>query len=381
MKNNKGFTVIELAVSFCLVSAIAILLFQVVLSLKDLYISGTIKTTMLNRQGIMTKKINDELEEKKLNRVESCGISCLRFTYIDNSTADLLVDPYLETITFDNYTIKLTEGSSFGTLKTEIYSPSPATSTDKNSVMKISIPITNKFADGDYGIYVVYGYNNNTVYGGISINNDLPINNVILSLDGINMETKLFGSEANSNISFTNNQLYAHIFHHYSNNGSNVFNNIDNLLKSNNTNMFSGLGTLKVLTGKYSSDIETTTVDESKYDSFDFLLGYPSLSTTGYNNWVQTSNPTTDKIAGYQPKDILWQGTNGVFGGLEFNGLNHAGAFIDGAVSINDYYFAIGQKKATDSGIMGPTGVTQTVDLWIRIDDYIDKYSLSNIVY
>ena len=39
MKNNKGFTLIELAVSFCLAATISIMLLQLVLSLKEVYIS------------------------------------------------------------------------------------------------------------------------------------------------------------------------------------------------------------------------------------------------------------------------------------------------------------------------------------------------------
>ena len=65
MKNNKGFTIIELAVSFCLVAAVSITLLQLVLTLKEVYLSGDVKTTLLNKQGIMTKKIYDDLNHEK----------------------------------------------------------------------------------------------------------------------------------------------------------------------------------------------------------------------------------------------------------------------------------------------------------------------------
>ena len=61
MKNNKGFTIIELAVSFVLVATISIVLLQLVLSLKSVYLEGDIKTTLLNKQGIMTKYIYDDI--------------------------------------------------------------------------------------------------------------------------------------------------------------------------------------------------------------------------------------------------------------------------------------------------------------------------------
>ena len=87
MKNNKGFTVVELSVSFCLVAVIAILLFQVVLSLKEVYTSGDIKTGLLTKQGLMLKKIKEDLNSKTLVSVTSCEGEgyCFSFTYTDGS--------------------------------------------------------------------------------------------------------------------------------------------------------------------------------------------------------------------------------------------------------------------------------------------------------
>ena len=81
--NKKGFTIIELGMSFCIVSAIAIVLFQLVVSIKDLYLAGNVKTTLLNKQGIMTKRINDDLVAYDLKKINSCGISCLEFSYAE----------------------------------------------------------------------------------------------------------------------------------------------------------------------------------------------------------------------------------------------------------------------------------------------------------
>ena len=53
MKNNRGFTVVEMGVSFCLIFTVCILLFHVDLSLKELYIKSDIETTLLNKQGII----------------------------------------------------------------------------------------------------------------------------------------------------------------------------------------------------------------------------------------------------------------------------------------------------------------------------------------
>ena len=68
MNKNKGFTVIETIVSFCLISVVSIMVLQIILSVRDLYIIGDVKTTMLVKQGIMVQKIQDDATKKGINR-------------------------------------------------------------------------------------------------------------------------------------------------------------------------------------------------------------------------------------------------------------------------------------------------------------------------
>ena len=136
---KKGFTLIELIVSFCLVSAIVVMLFQLIFTLKELYVSGNIKTMMLNRQGIMTRKIYEELNSKDLTEIKACGISCLTFNFLDGSSSTLSLDVAANTITYGNYTMELTEDSHIG--QVEFDTGIDSTSTTGNYVFKISIPI------------------------------------------------------------------------------------------------------------------------------------------------------------------------------------------------------------------------------------------------
>jgi len=59
MKNEKGFTLIELISSFVLISLIVALLFEVLFIVKNLYSDSGIKTELLIKQALISEKINE----------------------------------------------------------------------------------------------------------------------------------------------------------------------------------------------------------------------------------------------------------------------------------------------------------------------------------
>lgn len=155
MKKN-GFTLIEMAVSFCLVAAVSILLFQIIANMKELYLSGDVKTTLLNRQAIMTKKIYDQLNEDSLTSVTNCGSECYQFQFSSGESAKFQIDRERGTISYGNYQIIYGKGSSLGSL--EVFQQSYG----GNSILNIVLPITNKLVQGDYGIQILVQYNAST---------------------------------------------------------------------------------------------------------------------------------------------------------------------------------------------------------------------------
>lgn len=154
MKNNRGFTVVEMGVSFCLIFTVCILLFQVVLSLKELYIKSDIETTLLNKQGIILNKMYNDFRNKGVSSAKPCGASCISFELSDGNTKQLSTNKSNKTITYDGYVWKLDDTSSVGDL-----SFAAGTKTGYGTYFKITIPVTNKLIDSkDFGLDVVYGY-------------------------------------------------------------------------------------------------------------------------------------------------------------------------------------------------------------------------------
>lgn len=150
MNKNKGFTVIETIVSFCLISVVTIMVLQIILSIRDLYVIGDIKTTMLVKQGIMVQKIQDDINKKGINRIDECDIkdnNCKKIIFNDGSSTNLQKKD--EYIYYNNYKYNLLNGSTASDITIDSHESSDG------KLFKISIPIKHKLLDDDLGIYVI----------------------------------------------------------------------------------------------------------------------------------------------------------------------------------------------------------------------------------
>lgn len=161
MKNNKGFTVVELLASFLLSSVIIVILFQLIISLKELYQTSGLKTNLVNKQNLMINKINADLLEKDVTEISSCGEDCIQFTFSDTTQKRFYVDVNNGTISYDNYTINLDNKSYFSTITITVTS---AQSNGNNMILNIDVPIYNEnFKNDNFGLNIVYTFNNNSV--------------------------------------------------------------------------------------------------------------------------------------------------------------------------------------------------------------------------
>ena len=59
--NNKGFTIIELLTSFTLTMIIVVFLFEIVLELKDVYITNSLRVKIMEKNAALATTLNDKL--------------------------------------------------------------------------------------------------------------------------------------------------------------------------------------------------------------------------------------------------------------------------------------------------------------------------------
>lgn len=162
---NKGFTLIEMLVSFVLSIVLIIILFQLILNLKEVYMSSGIKSELLNKQNIITNKIYKDLKEKQVISLEECepALVCVNLNFSDGTTKTIKADEIDKTIEYDDYKIKLNNGSYFGNININTNSYG-----GKDNLIDIKIPVYNYlFKNTDFGINILYTYDSNLVLNNI----------------------------------------------------------------------------------------------------------------------------------------------------------------------------------------------------------------------
>ena len=181
MKNEKGFTIIELITSFVLVSLIVTLLFEVLFIIKNLYSDSGVKTELLIKQALISEKINDEFNSKNIMVARKCGDTCVEFKFTDGSSSKLTFNRETNTFSYGNYKTKLIEGSEYGNIdiKTETVLDMPIGFND--SLIQIKIPIYHKLIKHeDFGINILYQYDSrNTAISGLNISDVVDSNKMI----------------------------------------------------------------------------------------------------------------------------------------------------------------------------------------------------------
>lgn len=162
MNKNKGFTTIELITSFTLASVIRIILFNIILILKDNLSEVNAKTNLLVEKDNLSYNINKRFKEKELSSVTMCdeGDKCYEFKYSDDTSDKLVYSNTDKSITFNNYTFDIIDGITVEEPTiTEHYDT--MSSTTYNGYFIINIPI--KLDNKDYSIKVVKHFNTDSL--------------------------------------------------------------------------------------------------------------------------------------------------------------------------------------------------------------------------
>ena len=91
MLNKKGFTIIELIVSFAFVSILTASLFAVVINYKEKEQDVSVETELLSFKYKITIEIENDIQKKLLNYIEYC-IDSNRFSKYKAHNLHILID-------------------------------------------------------------------------------------------------------------------------------------------------------------------------------------------------------------------------------------------------------------------------------------------------
>lgn len=156
-----GFTTIELIITFSLISFIMIFLFEVIVIVREAYISTGFRTELVNKQSNIIRIVNKELNTSRITNIVSCGEECLTISFNNGSSSRLEINRDENLFTFGSYTTELVANSAFGQFKIETITDYDVSPNKKNSILNIRIPIHHDLYEGEnFGINIVYMYDN-----------------------------------------------------------------------------------------------------------------------------------------------------------------------------------------------------------------------------
>lgn len=197
MKNNKGFSVLELIVSFSLTITVIAILFELVIVMKNLYDENNVRTQLLNNKNLLTDLIYTDINNKELTEINlsnSDNVNSLEFTFGDG-TQKTLKWGYGISTSESNHEVNMAATVSYGDYvvtypsKTTFAYDDSNYEIDENGIVvsgvkqtyhhdldstyiyyNYEIPIYNsKFKDTDFGLDILYVTDN---YINIMINGE-----------------------------------------------------------------------------------------------------------------------------------------------------------------------------------------------------------------
>ena len=181
--NNKGFTVIELTISFLFVFMIAFSMYQLLYNYRVRQNEESIKSQMIDYKNQVTLAIQNDINEKTLKYIDYCTeggnrtSKCIVLHFNDNTRKQLSIEEREkvyddidepQTVNYISYGGTVYESTDAVLLEFPssqmLYKSSEIDNIeDRNvAVYKISIPIYHNDLEGNYGISIVaVGYNYN----------------------------------------------------------------------------------------------------------------------------------------------------------------------------------------------------------------------------
>lgn len=149
MKKNNGFTLVEIIVSFALTMIIMLFLFQLIITLKQIYNNNFLTSDLVLKQSNISQMINKDLLVSNLGKPQSVNEDIVNQCFNINfefGRRNVCYNKDNNTIIYNDYEFELVKGSKIGNVSVNI----------QNDILFIEIPISYPDVDNNINIKVAY---------------------------------------------------------------------------------------------------------------------------------------------------------------------------------------------------------------------------------
>lgn len=305
--NKKGFTLVELLVSFLLIATISIFLFQIVTIISSIYSEEGIKTELVLEQSNISNAINKDIYTNTKNgnyvkRVVVVNDNQIDIKFKDGSSKTLYVNHNKNTISYGKFTQKFLTGTKLGNIDVDIDYVNA--SFKYNGVSSIKIPVTYNNIDSSFDILALIRFDSKEYSLNLEDETDYIIYRSFQ--DGyavyFNVTTGLECTKSEQEANYTNNNVFNNLasgcmkFYTFLDNDAMPYVNmiLDHNVTSSTVNRPDSLTAFKTATASWQG-VESPSNYQQRFYNPDHI------SSTLYTNWntdgYKARFITSDEIA------------------------------------------------------------------------------------
>ncbi len=162
MMKNKGFTLLELIVSFVLITVLSLALFRTVLGIQKIQKQTIYQNQFKSLSIVLNNEIQNDFYKDKITSVTACGTNCYDILYQGKGTVRISIDRDNDTIRYGDIKEKLPEGYIlYDDLDIEQFTTSES---GYNSYFVLTIPIKSSLESNLNDLKYIYLYDSTGAY-------------------------------------------------------------------------------------------------------------------------------------------------------------------------------------------------------------------------
>ncbi len=154
---KRGFTTVEVIITFGITIVLATMLFQLVIIMNDIYNINETKTELINDISLVTYSINDKISNNTITNINDCGNNCIELVYLNGTRDTLKIDGKSILFGEDNYVFD--DNTNLASLQVDKISVPINANTVMDSVALIQIHLVNDYVSYDEFVKIAYQFN------------------------------------------------------------------------------------------------------------------------------------------------------------------------------------------------------------------------------
>lgn len=157
---KKGFTLVELIVSFAMISILSLVIFRTTINIQQKQVRNMAYSSYVTFHSTVNTVVQTDLVNKTIEELEFCGRNCYKIKYAGEASKQLSIDIEEGIITYGGFVERLPSSFKFYmdlTISEDLYDE--INDGEYNAMLTIRIPISSTILPNKRDLYYIYQYN------------------------------------------------------------------------------------------------------------------------------------------------------------------------------------------------------------------------------